>query len=439
MSGLADILSEMGHEVSGSDLEISGTTAYLLSRGIKVFKGHNKENVQGADFVVFSSAVAKDNPEMMRAKENNIPTIQRAKMLGQLMQKKEGIAIAGTHGKTTTTSMTGQILIDAGLDPTIVVGGKMQNLQTNARLGKGHLFVAEADEYDRSFLALHSRISVITSLEEDHLDIYDGLADLKKTFLEFANQTSFDGLSILCADDKNVMELKNEINSTTIKYGLSKEADIQAQNIRFENGKTWFDLFVLGEQKSEIEMMLPGTHNVSNALAAIAVGLELDISLDVIKRSLAHFKGVQRRFEFKGEAGGILFYDDYAHHPTEVLAALNAAKAGWKNRIVVVFQPHLFSRTLDFSKEFARALEIADKVIIAEIYPAREKPIEGVTAQLIVDEISAKVEYVPQNKTLTESICASIKTGDLVLTMGAGDIWKYGEEALKRIAHDDKN
>ncbi len=439
MSGLADILIEMGHNVSGSDREMSETTAYLQSRRIEIFKGHAKENLKDVDIVVYSSAVPKDNPEMMQAKEKNIPVIRRAEMLGQLMQKKEGIAIAGTHGKTTTTSMTGQILIDAGLDPTVVVGGKMQNLQTNARLGNGQFFVAEADEYDRSFLALHSRISVITSLEEDHLDIYEDLDDLKKTFLKFANQTSFDGLSILCADDSNVMELKNKINSTTITYGLSALSDIRAQNIRFENGKTTFDLYVQGKQKAEIEMLLPGNHNISNALAAVAVGLELDIPLEKVKKALAQFKGVQRRFEFKGEVGGILFYDDYAHHPSEVSATLSAAKAGWKNHIVVVFQPHLFSRTRDFYKEFANALEIADKVILAEIYPAREKPIEGVTSQLIADVMSEKVEYVPLNERLVESICSSLKTGDLVLTMGAGDIWKYGEQALKRTTHDDKN
>ncbi len=328
MSGLADILIEMGHKVSGSDREMSETTAYLQSRRIEIFKGHAKENLKDVDIVVYSSAVPKDNPEMMQARGKNIPVIRRAEMLGQLMQKKEGIAIAGTHGKTTTTSMTGQILIDAGLDPTVVVGGKMQNLQTNARLGNGQFFVAEADEYDRSFLALHSRISVITSLEEDHLDIYEDLDDLKKTFLKFANQTSFDGLSILCADDSNVMELKNKINSTTITYGLSALSDIRAQNIRFDNGKTMFDLYVHGEQKAEIEMLLPGNHNISNALAAIAVGLELDIPLEKLKKALAQFKGVQRRFEFKGEVGGILFYDDYAHHPSEVSATLSAAKAG---------------------------------------------------------------------------------------------------------------
>ncbi|KAA3611128.1 MAG: UDP-N-acetylmuramate--L-alanine ligase [Calditrichaeota bacterium] len=433
MSGLADILTEMGHKVSGSDREMSETTKYLQSRGITIFEGHAAENVSGVDLIVYSSAVPKENPEMTQANKDNIPMIRRAEMLGQLMMKKEGIAIAGTHGKTTTTSMTGQLLIDAGLDPTVVVGGKMQNLQTNARLGSGKYFVTEADEYDRSFLALHPGISVITSLEEDHLDIYKGLEDLKKTFLKFANQTMFDGASILCADEKNVAELAHKINTPTTTYGLGSEADIQAQNIRFENGKTWFDLSVKGIQKGEFEIKLPGNHNISNALASITVGLELGISLSVIKESLATFKGVQRRFEFKGEAAGILFYDDYAHHPSEVSAALNAAKSGWQNNIVVVFQPHLFSRTSDFYKEFAESLKIADKVILAKIYPAREKPMQGITSQLIANEIGSKVEYIAENEKLTDAICASVKKGDLVLTMGAGDIWKFGEEALKRI------
>ncbi len=439
MSGLADILVNMGHRVSGSDREETATTAYLKSRGIEVFKGHAKENIKNVDLVVFSSAVPRENPEMMLAADKNIPTIRRAEMLGQLMQKKEGIAIAGTHGKTTTTSMTGQLLIDAGLDPTVVVGGKMQNLQTNARLGNGQYFVAEADEYDRSFLALHPLISVITSLEEDHLDIYSGLDDLKKTFLQFSNQTSFDGLSILCADHANVVALKNKINTNTITYGLSDLADVRAQNTRFEKGKTFFDLYLHGHKKTSISLQLPGNHNISNALAAITIGLELDISLEKIANSLADFKGVQRRFEFKGEIDGILFYDDYAHHPSEVEATIKAAKAGWANRLVVVFQPHLFSRTRDFYKEFAAALSLADKTILAEIYPAREKPMAGITSAMIASEISGDVEYVADNAKLTGQIAASLKPGDLVLTMGAGDIWKYGEEALKRKAGNDKN
>jgi UDP-N-acetylmuramate--alanine ligase len=437
MSGLADILVNMGHRVSGSDREETATTTYLKSRGIEVFKGHAKENIKNVDLVVYSSAVPKENPEMMLAADKNIPVIRRAEMLGQLMQKKQGIAIAGTHGKTTTTSMTGQLLIDAGLDPTVVVGGKMQNLQTNARLGNGQYFVAEADEYDRSFLALHPLISVITSLEEDHLDIYIGLDDLKETFLKFSNQTSFDGLSILCADHANVVALKSKINTSTITYGLSDLADVRAQNIRFEKGKTFFDLYVHGHKKISISLQLPGNHNISNALAAITIGLELDISLEKIADSLANFKGVQRRFEFKGEIDGILFYDDYAHHPSEVEATIKAAKAGWANRLVVVFQPHLFSRTRDFYKEFAAALSLADKTILAEIYPAREKPMAGITSAMIASEISGDVEYVADNEKLTGQIVASLKPGDLVLTMGAGDIWKYGEEALKRKTGND--
>lgn len=431
MSGIADILIHLGHKVTGSDREKSEITDYLEQRGAEVFIGHKGSHAQGADYLIYSSAVPKDNPEMVHAHKNGIPTIRRAEMLGQLMLRKEGISIAGTHGKTTTTSLTGQLLMDSGLDPTVVVGGKMQNMQTSARLGNGKFFVTEADEYDRSFLTLFSRIAIITSLEEDHLDIYKDLEDIKQTFITFANQTTFDGLAVLCADHENVYNLKDELHANCVTYGLSEKADIRAINVQYFEGYTKFEVTVFGELKGRIKIHLPGAHNVQNALAAMAVGLELEVPFAVIAESFRNFKGVQRRFQYHGTEKGISFYDDYAHHPTEVEATLKAAKAGWKNRLVVAFQPHLYSRTKDFYKEFAAALNIADMVILADIYPAREKPIAGVTSQLIADNLTTKYLLIEDKNVLVSGIKKVLKEGDLFITMGAGDIWKTGRDLLE--------
>lgn len=434
MSGLAEILLAMGHKVSGSDKEKSETTLYLEKCGATVFEGHQHENLGDAELLIYSSAVPKDNPEMLAAKEKNVPCIRRAELLGQLMLKKTGIAVAGTHGKTTTTSMISKLLIDAGFDPTVVVGGRLKNLKTNARLGKGNYFVTEADEYDRSFLTLFPTISIITSLEEDHLDIYSGLQDLRETFVKFANQTAFDGLVILCADNKNSIELSAQVNSTVVSYGLSDKALIKAENIETKDGRTTFYVSAESRQLDTITLQMPGSHNIQNALAAVTVGLELDIPFETIASSLSGFSGVQRRFEFKGQTKDILVYDDYAHHPTEVAATLQAAKTSWDRRVVVLFQPHLFSRTRDFAVEFADALTIADKIILAEIYPAREKPMSGVTSQLIADKIKKPVLYIRDKNELVKSASAELKSGDMLITMGAGDIWKYGEMILKNLS-----
>lgn len=433
MSGLADILIEMGIEVSGSDRESSAATDYLKGRGATFFLGHAFDNVGDANLLVYSSAVAADNPEIMEAKKRRIPSIKRAELLGILMKEKEGIAIAGTHGKTTTTSIVGHMLVENKLDPTIVVGGKMQNSQTNAKLGKGKYFVTEADEYDRSFLTLFPKISVVTSLEEDHLDIYKDLADLKNTFAKFTNQTAFDGLVLLNKDDENVMELEEHTTRKTQTFGLSKESDVIAKNITFKNGRTSFDVEVNGQIKGNIELNMPGTHNIKNALAAVSVGLKLGISFVGIKKSLSSFTGVQRRFEFKAEIDGIHFYDDYAHHPSEVRAAISAAKSGWNKRVVIVFQPHLFSRTLDFSKDFAFALDMADKVILAPIYPARENPIPGVTSSLISEQMEKECILLDEKELIEAAILKEAKSGDLVITMGAGDIWLFGEMAINQL------
>ena len=435
MSGLADILFEMGHKITGSDKEESETTKYLAKRGISVFKGHHSKNIEEQDLVVYSSAISRDNSEMTEAIKKNIPIIRRAEILGQLMQKQYGIAVSGTHGKTTTTSMMSKILIDARLDPTVVVGGKMQNLKTNARLGKGKYFLAEADEFDRSFLTLHPVISIITSLEEDHLDIYKDFADLRSTFLKFVNQTAFDGLVLLCGDHENVANLSSEISANSIIYGTMKNANIFAYNIKNDEGFTQFNLKVFDEDKGLVKINLPGYHNVLNALAAIGVALELEVDFELIKDALGSFNGVQRRFEFKAQRAGILFYDDYAHHPTEVKVTLETAKQGWDKRVVVLFQPHLFSRTADFFKEFAGALSVADLAIVTPIYPARESAMPGVTSQLITNEINKECVVIDDNNSIVETVQKLLNENDLFLTMGAGDIWKYGEQIIERMTN----
>jgi UDP-N-acetylmuramate--alanine ligase len=434
MSGLADILIDMGYQVSGSDRESSESTNYLKTRGAVIYQGHKADNISGAEMIVFSSAVPQDNPELIRARELHITCIKRAMLLGELMNRKDGIAVAGTHGKTTTTSMIGHMLKYCGLDPTVVVGGKMQNSKTNAQLGKGKFFVTEADEYDRSFLTLFPKLSVINNLEEDHLDIYENLADLKNTFLKFANQTKENGKIIINADSKNLLEIM-QLNSArdVLNFAIETEADIMAENIRFKDGKTIFDVIVNKKNNGELYLNLPGKHNIYNALAAYAVGYSINLTFEQMQNALAEFKGVHRRFELKGNINGVLFFDDYAHHPTEVREALKAAKSGWKKRVIVVFQPHLFSRTRDFYKDFAMALENADKVILTPIYPAREQTVPGITSDLIAREMSENCISLQNNEMIVDAILRTIQAGDLLITMGAGDIWKYGEKALKKL------
>jgi len=431
MSGLAEILMDMGHQVSGSDREPSEVTSYLGQKGAQIKIGHSAENLSQSDFLVYSSAIPQDNPEMVRAHELNIPRIRRAEMLGQLFNRKFGIGVAGTHGKTSTTSMLGSILLEAEKDPTIIVGGKLQNLMTNARLGISDYLIAEADEYDRSFLALFPRIAVITSLEADHLDIYKDLDDLKETFTKFANQTSFDGTVILNADDPNLIKIEQNIERNIIKFGLNKDADLMARNLRFHDGQSTFEIELLGRDLGSITLHVPGHHNVQNALAAVAVALELDIPFETIANGLFIFKGVGRRFEIVGQEKDILIIDDYAHHPTEVAAAIQAARSGWDRRVLAVFQPHLFSRTRDFAKEFAQALDAADLAVVTDIYPAREEQIPGVTGELISDALKNEHIYVQDKNNLTSILLEPTRPGDLLLFLGAGDIWKSSRELIK--------
>jgi len=435
MSGIAEVLLNLGYSVTGSDLKSSETTQRLKKLGIKIQNQHARENVKEAEVVVISSAVKEDNPEVIRAKERRIPVIRRAEMLGELMRMKYGIGIAGTHGKTTTTSMVGEVLSEGGLDPTIVVGGRVVNLGSHARLGNGQFMVTEADEYDRSFLQLTPTIAVVTTLEAEHLDYYKDFEEIRSAFLEFVNKVPFYGRVILCWDEKTVRELISQIERPTTTYGLSAEADLKAFSLRFEESRSTFETFINGENVGEVTLSVPGTHNVKNSLAAIAVALELDIPWNRIRKGLEKFKGVHRRFEIKGETKGVMVVDDYAHHPTEIEATLETAKTGWKRRIIAVFQPHLYSRTRDFHEEFGKAFLQSDVLVVTSIFPAREDPISGITGELIAE--SAKKSghknafYIPPTGEVALFLKEMVKENDMVITLGAGDVHKIGTELLK--------
>lgn len=435
MSGIAELLHNLGYSVTGSDLKGSETTQRLENLGIKIFNQHGEGNVRDADVVVISSAVKEENPEVVSAKEKRIPVIRRAEMLGELMRMKYGVGIAGTHGKTTTTSMVGEILSEGGLDPTIVVGGKVVNLGSHARLGNSQFMVTEADEYDRSFLQLTPTIAVLTTLEPEHLDYYRDFQEIKSAFLEFANKVPFYGRVILCWDERNVRALMPDIERPITTYGLSEEADLKARSLGFEENRSRFEVFINGEKAGEVTLSVPGTHNVKNALAAMGVGLELGIPWDKIRIGLEKFKGVHRRFEIKGEAGGIMVVDDYAHHPTEIEQTLKGARAGWRRRIVAVFQPHLYSRTRDFHQDFGRTLLESDLLVVTDIYPAREKPMPGITGQLVHDSARKlghkNAYYIPRVEDVASFLKRMVKTNDMVITLGAGDVYKLGAELLK--------
>ena len=438
MSGIAEILLSMGHRVTGSDRQKTDITAYLEKKGAIVYEGHHQKHVGYVDFIVYSSAVSVENPEMQEAARRGIPLIRRADMLGQLMNRYYGIGVAGTHGKTTTTSMLGDILIAAKKDPTLIIGGRIKSLMTNARLGKGQILLAEADEYDRSFLALNPRLSIMTSLESDHLDIYDGLEDIKQTFVQFAHRLPFDGVLFINKDDKNLMEILPLIKRTVITFGLGNEVVIQAKNLRFDQMKSSFEVWREGNLKGEITLQVPGRHNVYNALAALSVALQLDIEFSAICQALERFNGVERRFDIKVQKNDIMIVDDYAHHPTEVEATLRAVKSAWpRHRLIAVFQPHLYSRTRDFYKEFARSLQIADLPVVTGIYPAREEPIEGISGKMITDVLlelgKTNALYIEDKYDLSDRLWDILKKGDIVLTLGAGNIVEVAEQLAKRL------
>ena len=415
-------------------------TERLQSLGAEVHEGHKGANLAGdVDALVYSSAVTLDNPEVLEAQKRKIPIIRRAEMLAEVMRLKYGIGIAGTHGKTTTTSMVSLVLIEGGVDPTVIVGGKLSGLGgTNARLGQGEFIVVEADEFDRSFLSLTPTIAVMTTLETDHLDCYRDLEDIKGAFVQFAGKVPFYGFVVLCLDEPALQDIMPLLSKKKIlTYGFNPQADVQAVDIKHRDNFTTFTLVRQGKDLGEVTIQLPGKHNVQNALAALTVGLELGIPFEKAKAGIEKFTGVYRRWEKKGEANGIVLYDDYAHHPTECKATLLGAKAGWRRRVVCVFQPHLFSRTRDFYEEFGKAFLLADVLIVTDVYPAREEPIQGITGELITNAAKQyghkDAHYVADKKQVPDFLVSITKPGDIVVTMGAGDIWKFGEQFLQKL------
>jgi UDP-N-acetylmuramate--alanine ligase len=436
MSAIAEILINQGFSVSGSDLSAGENTEYLEKLGAKIFIGHKSENISGAEVVVYSSAVkVHENPETIAALNKNIPTLRRAEMLSEVSRLKYTLAISGTHGKTTTTSMLGLTLMKAGIDPTVIVGGRLKGFGgTNARLGNGEWIVVEADEYDRSFLQLSPTIAIINNVEAEHLDIYKDFEDLKTTFTEFANKVPFYGFVAAGIDDAGVKEILSRIKKKVVSFGLSRNADVRAQNIEFSEKNTTFDLFYIGNKLGQVVINVPGIHNVKNALGAITVALELKLDFETVKAGIAEFTGVNRRFEIKGEKNGIIIVDDYAHHPTEIVATLQAARSGWNRRVVCVFQPHTYSRTKEFYKDFGKAFDEADILIVTDVYPARELPIEGINGKLIADAAvqygHKHVIYIENKENILDELKKVILPGDLVITMGAGDIWKVSNELI---------
>ena len=442
MSGIAEILLNKGFEVSGSDLNLTEVTNRLAELGAKIYEGHSPENVKDVDVLVYSSAVIPDNPEVRAAADRNIPIIKRAEMLAETMRMQYGIGIAGTHGKTTTTSMVGLTLTEGGIDPTIIVGGKLSGLGgTNARLGNGEFIVVEADEFDRTFLKLTPTIASITTLEREHLDTYKDLDDIKTAFIEFANKVPFYGFVVICLDEPALQDIIPFINKTIFTYGTTAQADVRAIDIEYEGFSSQYTAIYKGKELGRIKLNIPGEHYVKNSLVAVTIGMELGIDFKVIKKALEKFKGVYRRFETKYN-NDILVLDDYAHHPTESSATLAGIRAAWDRRLVVVFQPHLYSRTKDFYQDFGRSFLNSDVFICTDIYPAREKPIEGVTGEMIAN-ITKKyghknVIYVPDKKDVPKKLMELKKKDDIIVTMGAGDIWRYGEkfvELLKEEKH----
>ncbi|MGA8264949.1 MAG: UDP-N-acetylmuramate--L-alanine ligase [Ignavibacteriaceae bacterium] len=435
MSGIAEILLNRGFEISGSDKSLSEVTKRLSDLGIKVYEGHSPENLKDADVLVYSSAVTPDNPEVQAASERKIPIIKRSEMLAECMRMQYGIGIAGTHGKTTTTSMVGLTLTEGKIDPTIIVGGKLSGLGgTNARLGNGEFIVVEADEFDRTFLKLTPTIAALTTLETEHLDTYKDLNDIKSAFVEFANKVPFYGFVILCMDEPALQDIIPQINKKVITYGLTTQSDIRAINISHSEFSSTFTVKYYGKEFGEITLKIPGLHNVKNSLVAVTIAYELGIDFKTIKKALESFSGVHRRFEIKYNKE-VLVIDDYAHHPTETTVVLAGIRAGWDRRLVAVFQPHLYSRTKDFYQEFGRSFLNSDVFICTDVYPAREEPIEGVTGELIINAAKKfghkNVVYVKDNNDLPNILNDLKKKDDIIITMGAGDIWKQGERFVE--------
>ncbi len=432
MSGIAEVMLSLGFSVSGSDIKESIAVKRLLNLGIPVFIGHQEENVNNVDVLVVSSAIDHNNPEIIAAKEQRIPIIRRAEMLAELMRFKKGIAVAGTHGKTTTTSLIASILSAGDLDPTYVIGGKLNSSASNAKLGKGDYLVAEADESDASFLHLQPILSIVTNIDADHLVAYNHDFDqLKKAFVEFLHHIPFYGLAILCADDENIQSLLGDIHKPILTYGIDADADIRAENISFTNTKSEFTVVCENKMQFDISLNLPGKHNILNALAAISLALQLDVDVLVIQKALADFEGIGRRFEICGQyrtnSKVFTLVDDYGHHPKEVKATMDAARAAWpEKRIVVIFQPHRFSRTFDLFDDFCSVLSEADVLLLTEVYPAGEKHNNDADGRALAAGIRARAKvqpvFIEKISDIVEGLSVVVQQNDIVLSMGAGSI-----------------
>ncbi len=442
MSGIAEVLLTLGYIVSGSDLAPSETTKRLEELGGTIFIGHQESNVGEAQVVVTSSAVSATNPEVIAAQAKHVPVIPRAEMLAELMRLKYGVAIAGAHGKTTTTSMVAVVLAQAGLDPTMVIGGKVNALGTHARLGRGDLLVAEADESDGSFLRLSPAIVAVTNLDREHLDHYGSMERLEAAFLEFINRVPFYGLAVLCHDDARLRAMLPRIVKRYQTYGLAAEPgspapDFRAGDIALKEWGAEFTAYFRDKSLGPFRLSIPGLHNIANALAAIAIAVELEVPIDLVRKGLNTFSGVERRFHLRGERGGVLVVDDYGHHPTEIRATLSAIKQGWSRRVVVLFQPHRYSRTRDLLDEFRHAFDQADLLFITDIYAAGEPPIPGTSGERLAETIRAaghpNVTWVERKQELPDRVLPTLKSGDFVITLGAGDIWKAGVSLLERL------
>jgi UDP-N-acetylmuramate--alanine ligase len=435
MSGIAEVLVNMGYPVTGSDLSSNEATRRLKRMGARIQRGHKPQHVHDADVVVVSSAVQKDNPEVIEARRLHVPVIPRAEMLAELMRMKYSVAVGGAHGKTTTTALIAEMLTHAGLDPTVVIGGRVGKLRSGAKLGRGELLVAEADESDGSFLKMKPTIAVVTNIDREHLDHYHDLARILDTFVEFLSLVPFYGATVVCLDDPNVRGILPRVDRKTITYGLSSDADVTATDVRVEGFRSTYTASRRGETLGRIELALPGRHSVYNSLAAVAVGLELDVPFHDIARGLATFHGVDRRLQRRGTVNGATVLDDYGHHPTEIAATLAAVREGFGARTVVVFQPHRYSRTKALLEEFGGAFYLADRVIVTDIYAAGEQPLNGLNGSAVADALVRHghpwVRYQPDVARIPRMIHETIRPGDIVLTLGAGDVWKIGEQLVR--------
>jgi UDP-N-acetylmuramate--alanine ligase len=434
MSGIAEVLLNLRYVVSGSDLKRSEVTDRLASLGARVCIGHDAANIEDTDVVVVSTAVSRDNPEILAARERLIPVIPRVEMLAELMRMKFSVAVGGTHGKTTTTSLISAVMSAGGLDPTVVVGGKISSMGSGARLGASEYMVAEADESDGSFLKLSPTLAVVTTVDEEHLDYWSGLPEIKKAFTRFANSVPFYGCSVVCLDQPNIQSIIGGIERRVISYGLTSQADVQAVGVTAAGDHTAFDVVADGENMGRIEITMPGSHNVYNSTAAVAVGLELGVSFEDIAGALRDFEGIARRFDIRGEVHDVLVLDDYGHHPVEIRTTLSAAAARWNRRLVVLFQPHRYTRTQKLLDEFGRSFYDATVLLVAGIYAASEDPIPGVSGGSIVEAARRyghrDADYVEELDALYERAMSVIRPGDVVVTLGAGDIYKVGERIL---------